>query len=105
MQILERLFSGAKVDAFAKLLAGEIAERCGTGAVGATADKRAHRRLIRVLEGVYGKARAYRKDNRLGVYGKARLGNTFKWELRELGFEDDFVEETTKGLVLAMTQE
>jgi hypothetical protein len=105
MRMLGMTFSNAEVDAFAKSLAREIAERCAPGEAERPEDKRGRRRLTRTLESVYSKAREYRREHRLGVYRKARLGNTFKWELKELGYGEQFVEETTKGLVLSISRD
>ena len=104
MRLLGRLSPNREVDAFAKALAQELAERCAPGDGERPADKRGQRRLTRALEGVYTKARDYRRVHRLGVYRKARLGNTFKWELKALGYSEPFVEETTKGLVVSISR-
>jgi hypothetical protein len=59
--------------------------------------------MIRALESVYAQAREYRVQPPLGVYKKARLGNTFQWELKDKGYSEAFVDETTKGLVLSLS--
>ena len=46
----------------------------------------------------------YGKKNRLGVYKKARLANSFKWQLAELGYSEKFVEIATEGLVVYTTR-
>ncbi len=35
----------------------------------------------------------------VGVYRKAKLGNVFRWKLKELGYSPAFVERATKELV------
>ena len=50
------------------------------------------------------KASAYKNQHKLGVYKKARLGNTFRWELRELGFSEKFIETATEGLVVYISR-
>ena len=37
------------------------------------------------------------------TYKKARLANAFKWELKELGYSEKFVEVATEGLVVYTT--
>ena len=44
----------------------------------------------------------YAKTHRLNVYKKAKLGNAFKWQLRELGYEADFIDQLTREVVLAL---
>jgi hypothetical protein len=40
----------------------------------------------------------------LGVYKKARLGNTFRWELEEMGYSEKFIELATEGLIVYITR-
>lgn len=112
-QLFSRLFSNTEVDNFARALASELAQRYPVGVEandgedgreGGRDEKKA-RRLERALESIYRKAKDFRQGQRLGVYRKARLGNTFKWQLRELGYRDAFVEEITSGLVLSISRD
>jgi hypothetical protein len=43
------------------------------------------------------KAADFRAQHKPGDYKKARLGNTFRWELKELGYSKKFAEIATKG--------
>ncbi|MFO1311369.1 MAG: hypothetical protein U1F41_04820 [Burkholderiales bacterium] len=45
------------------------------------------------------KVTAFSAENRLGVYGKARLLNAIKWGLKNAGYSDDFIDATTTELV------
>lgn len=45
------------------------------------------------------KARDYRKAAKLGVYGKAKIGNTFMWMLKEQGYDEKLVESITNDLL------
>ena len=38
-------------------------------------------------------------DKKLNVYKKAKLGNVFKWRLKELGYSDSFIDNATKEIV------
>jgi hypothetical protein len=38
------------------------------------------------------------------VYRKARLGNTFRWELTDKGYSKPFVEMATEGLIVYITR-
>jgi len=42
----------------------------------------------------------FKKDRRLNVYKKAKLGNAFKWSLRDAGYDVDYVNELTEWLML-----
>ena len=53
---------------------------------------------------VCNKAVAYKNEHKLGVYKKARLGNTFRWELEALGYSKKLIETATEGLVVYLTR-
>jgi hypothetical protein len=38
----------------------------------------------------------------LNIYKKAKLGNAFKWGLLEKGYDEKFVDELTKEVILAL---
>jgi hypothetical protein len=93
--------SSKDVDNFAKGLAQDIAKRYPpTMDQGGPERKISQKRLTAILEDTFGKATAYKDQHKLGVYKKARLSNTFRWELKELGFSDKFIELATEGLVV-----
>lgn len=94
-------FKTGRIDEFAKLLARDLSRRIPP----TTGDKKriTPKQLANVVEEVYARAAKFRRENRLGVYKKAKLGNVFKWELKELGYGDDFIEEITKGLIIRLS--
>jgi len=93
---------GKHIDEFARELAREFASRYPLEIAKGSSDKKQEKKLGRALNYVYRQAREFRQDRRLGVYGTARLGNGFKWELREMGYQYDFIEEATNGLILSV---
>lgn len=103
MGIFER-FSSKDVDQFAKSLALEISKRYPPTLDQAKEKKISQNRIARVLEGAYNKAVDFKSEKQLGVYRKARLGNTFRWELTELGYSKPFVEMATEGLIVYLTR-
>ena len=97
--------SGKQVDEFAKGLAQEIAKRYPpTMDKGSGERKISQRRLTNILEEALNKAADFRRQHKLGVYKKARLGNTFRWELSELGYSQKFIETATEGLVVYVSR-
>jgi hypothetical protein len=99
-------FKSDDIDAFAKTLAADIAkrypprmdhEREQSGKVSVE-------RVTRILEGAYDKAIEFQKQTSLGLYRKARLLNTFKWSLKELGYTGVFVDLATEGLVVYLSR-
>lgn len=52
------------------------------------------------MEDLVAKVGAFQAEHRLGWYGKAKLGNAFRWELVELGYTKEFVELATEAVIL-----
>ena len=96
--------SGNDVDVFAKELAAELSKKYPPTLDKGSARKLSPKRLTTILEDTYVKAIAFKEQHKLGVYKKARLGNTFRWELQELGYSAKFVEMATEGLVVYITR-
>jgi hypothetical protein len=103
MGIFDR-FSSKDVDQFAKSLAADISKRYPPSLDQAKEKKVSQNRIARVLEDAFKKAVDFKAHKDLGVYRKARLGNTFRWELTELGYSKPFVEMATEGLVVYITR-
>ena len=61
-------------------------------------------RMTRILEEAFSRAESFKNEQRLGWLGKARLGNSFRWELKELGYSNEFVEMATEGLIVYITR-
>lgn len=97
--------SSKQVDEFAKSLARELAGQCPPepGESGGRPNV-TPKRLVSVLEQICGKALGFREQHDLGVYKKARLGNTFRWELTDLGYSKEFAEEVTQRLVVYISR-
>ena len=93
---------GKHIDSFSVELAQEFASRYPLEMAKKKPDKKLDKKLGRALDHVYRKAGEFRRDRRLGIYGPARLGNGFKWQLREMGYRHEFIEEATKGLILSV---
>lgn len=103
MGLLDKLV-GKDVDEFAKKLAEMVAKRYPPTLDQAKEKRVSANRVTKVLEDVLEQAVDYGKKNRLGVYKKARLANAFKWELKELGYSEKFIEVATEGLVVYTTR-
>lgn len=97
--------SSKQVDEFAKKLAQDIAKRYPpTMDSGAAERKISQKRLSTILEESFNKAVAFKNQHKLGVYKKARLSNTFRWELQELGYSEKFIEVAIEGLVVYISR-
>jgi hypothetical protein len=96
--------SSKDVDAFAKQLADELAKRYPPAKEQAGQQAASEKRLSSILEDICNKALRFKNEHKLGVYKKARLGNTFRWELEERGYSKMFIETATEGLVVYLAR-
>lgn len=103
MGFLDKLV-GRDVDEFAKQLAEAIAKRYPPALDKAPERRVSPNRITKVLEDSLEKAVEFSSSARLGVYKKARLANAFKWQLKDLGYTEKFVEIATEGLVVYITR-
>ena len=92
------LFNTKEIEDFAAKLAEDLGRRFPPASEART-DPGAQNQLKVILEGLGARAIRFHKDNKLGVYKKAKLGNVFKWKLKELGYSDAFAERATKEIV------
>ena len=97
-------FSNKQVDEFARTLASNLAKRYPPAIDVSSEKKISENRLTRVLEETFDQAAAFQEVNKLGVYRKAKLGAEFKWQLKELGYTDKFIEVATEGLMVYITR-
>jgi len=101
------LFGGAsskQIDEFAKQLARELAAACPLSKEQPGRPQATPKQLWSALEAVCGKALEFRKEHKLGIYKKARLGNTFRWELTEMGYDKAFAEDATQRLIVRIAR-
>ena len=98
------LFGPSKTDEFAKSLAQDIAKRYPPAIANNPEQMVSQKRLTSILEDAFNKAREFNVENRLGMFKKAKLGNTFKWELKEMGYDKKFVDMATEGLIVYLTR-
>ena len=96
--------SGKQIDEFARTLARELAKRYPPALDKGSERRISQKRLSTILEDTFNSAVDFNKQHKLGVYKKARLGNTFRWELQEMGYSGKFIEVATEGLVVYITR-
>lgn len=103
LSALFRWFSTREIDDFAKLLARDLAKRFPPNVeLDSQTQTKLPSKLVNALDDILARAVKFRRSHKLGVYRKAKFGNTFKWELKELGYSEGFVERVTKELVFRL---
>jgi hypothetical protein len=96
--------SSKEIDAFAKDLAESLAKSYPPELDSDPSTSISAKRISNILEDVCAEATVFRKDKKLGIYKKARMGNTFKWALKDHGYSDDFIKVATEALVVYITR-
>ena len=93
-----KLFATTEVDTFATGLAEDLGRRFPPASESRT-DPGAPQQVKAIVESLSARALRFHEQHKLGVYKKAKLGNVFRWKLKELGYSDEFVERATKEIV------
>ena len=97
------LFSTAPVEAFAKYLATDFAKKSPPVALSAL-QAQTQKKFIDALNELNHKARQFSIEHKVGLYSKAKLSNTLKWELKDMGYDADMVDEIIKSMLIAMAR-
>ena len=92
------LLNTRELEEFAIGLAQDLARRFPPASEARTDPGAVHQIKV-ILEGLGARAVRYREQHKLGVYRKAKLGNVFRWRLKELGYSDEFAQRATRDLV------
>lgn len=99
---LREWFATKEVDELAAAIAAELVKRVPPARLDSHTRKAAER-LRNTHEAIFARAGKFARTHRLNVYKKARLGNQFRWALKEAGYPPEFVESWTYELVLLVT--
>lgn len=97
-------FSTKAVDSLAKELVADLVRRYPPSSKDIAGKKMSAKGISNILESLYKKAIDFKRSQGLGIYKTARLGNTFRWELKEQGYDEKFIEVATEGLVVYLTR-
>jgi hypothetical protein len=87
-----------EIDDFAIALAQDFSKRVPPDAAHAESAK-----LARAIDDICNRAKAFQTEKKLGMYGRARVGTSFKIELQGAGYPADFVDDFTRHLLLIMS--
>jgi hypothetical protein len=90
-----------EIEEFAVALARDIASRCPASE--ALDGEHISMRLARAIDEACTRAAAYQREQRLGMYGKAKLGTAFTMELKQAGYPEEFVDSLTRQLLFKMS--
>ena len=93
------------VTAFAKNLAEFITKRYPPVIANNPERVVSKNRIVEILDETFASAHRFHRENRLGMLGTAKLTNAFKGQLREFGYDENFVELATDNLKRRLARE
>jgi hypothetical protein len=86
-----------ELEEFAIGLANDLGRRFPPASEARTDPGASHQIKI-IMQGLAARAVRYREQHKLGLYKKAKLANTFKWKLKDLGYSAAFVDRAVKEI-------
>jgi len=100
-----RLFSAKPIQKLAQSLAADIASRYPAEIANSPEPIVSQRRCSEILENIFLRARQFNLESRLGVLARIRLGSALKWQLKEMGYDEKFIDTAMAHLVASVTNE
>src|SRR3970040_2431970 len=101
MEILE-WFGTREVDELAVAIAAELVKRVPPAALESRTRKAAER-LRNTHDAIFARAGKFARTHPLNIYKRARLGNQFRWALKEAGYSPVVVESSSYDLGIRVT--
>jgi hypothetical protein len=101
--LILRLSPFRKADTFAESLAETISKRYPPVIANNPEQTVSGKRIGEILDHAFAATRLFGHENRLGMLGRAKLASAFKWRLRELGYDEEFVGMASGRLAKALT--
>ncbi len=100
------LFSGKgkKISVFSLGIANDLERKYPPDVENKKRRRVSEKRMTRILETCFRDAVKFKSDNNLGVYGVAKLINSFRWNLDEKGYDKAFTELAAEGLKVYLTR-
>lgn len=100
IKFLKELFGQSDIATVAEQLANELSRRYPPAMASGEGRKLSPQAVTNILESVINKAVTKSQEWDLGVVGKAKLGNSLRWALKEKGYPEKFIEMVTEALVV-----
>ena len=95
-------FDTKEVDEFARALAQDLIGRLPPQQPD-NSKRATPERLRNTRDAILSRTAAFARTHNINWYKKAHLGNTFKWELRGAGYDQQFVDAITYDVLVAIT--
>ena len=101
---MRKWFDTKEMDEFACSIAAELIKRVPPSSLD-PATKKAVGQLKTSHHAIFTRAENFARTHPLNIYKRARVGNSFRWALKEAGYPTDLVEAWTYELVTLITLE
>ena len=95
-------FDTKDIDEFANAIAADFLARFPPSEI-EDQKRKGPARLKKAHDEIFARAEVFVRSKPLNMYKKARLGNRFKWALREAGYPAEFVNSLTYELTAFVT--
>ena len=97
-----RLFSAKKIQTLAQNLAADIASRYPAEIANSPEPMVSQRRRSEILENIFLRARQFNLESRPGILARIRLASAMKWQLKEMGYDEKFIDSAMEHLVASI---
>jgi hypothetical protein len=103
--VIFRLFSAKHIQKLAQSLAADIASRYPAEIANSPEPMVSRQRRSEILENIFLRARQFNLESRLGILARIRLGSALKWQLKEMGYDEKFIDTAMEHLAASVTNE
>lgn len=97
-------FDTSEIDEFGRSIASELTKRVPPSSLD-NAKKKTVGQLKSSHHAIFNRAEHFVRNHQLNFYKRARMGNSFRWALKDAGYPPDLVEAWTYELVTMITLE
>jgi len=103
--VIPRVIFPGKVHELAQSLAEEISRRYPSAIANSPEPLVSPGRRAEILERVFHQARQFSQERRLGLIGRMRLGSALRWQLKEMGYDEKFIDLAAEHLATSVTHQ
>jgi hypothetical protein len=98
-------FIAGNIQTLALSLATDIARRFPAAIANSPEPLVSPQRRREILDEVFSRAGQYSVENRLSVLARIRLGSALKWRLKEMGYDETFIDLAAEHLIASVTRQ
>lgn len=99
------LNSAKQIQKLAQSLARDIASRYPPEIANDPEPMVSRERRSEILKNIFLRARQFNLESRLGALARFRLGSALKWQLKEMGYDENFIDTAMEHLVASVVHE